>query len=166
MTSISYGRGRGAAADRVLRSAARGGILVGVAVVIGVVLLQVVGDGASGPTGAAPSKGNTGSKVTTTTASGARSPQEVAIAVFNGSGISQAAATKSNDLRGLGYVIVKVGNAAAVQAGTTIACRAGYEEEAASLAALPSFAGSTVVEFPATPPAETELANCIIIVGK
>jgi hypothetical protein len=165
MTSISYGRGR-SAADRLLRSAARGAILIGVAAVIGIVLLQVVGNGPSGPTGAVSSNGNNGNKVTTTTSSGARSPQEVAVAVFNASGVSQAASTKSNDLRGLGYVIVKVGNAAAVQTGTTIACRVGYEAEAAQLQALPTFAGSTIATFPEPAPAETELANCIINVGK
>jgi len=162
VTSVAYGRG---ANDRVTRSAARGGILIGVAVVIGIVLLQVVGNGTSGPGSATPTD-DTNKGVTTTTASGARSPQEVAVAVFNASGVSQAAATKSNDLRGLGYVIVKVGNAAAVQTGTTIACRAGYEAEAEQLAALPTFVGSTLAVFPEPAPAETELANCIINVGK
>jgi hypothetical protein len=165
MTSIAYGRGRGAS-DRLLRSAARGAVLIGVAVVIGIVLLQVVGDGASGPGGAAPSNNSSGNKSTTTTSSGSRSPQEVAVAVFNASGVSQAAATKSNDLRGLGYVIVKVGNATPEVTGTTIACRTGFEAEADALAALPTFTNATVVAFPATPPAETELANCIIILGK
>lgn len=164
MTSIAHGRGR-SAGERLLRSAARGGILIGVAVVIGIVLLQVVGDGTSGPGSATPTDDST-NNVTTTTVSGARSPQEVSVAVFNASGVSQAASTKSNDLRGLGYVINKVGNAAGIQVGTTIACRAGYEAEAAQIAALPTFAGATVGVFPDPAPAETELANCIVTVGK
>jgi hypothetical protein len=163
MTSIAYGRGR-SAGERLLRSAARGGILIGVAVVIGVVLLQVVGDSASGPGGAVPS--NNPNKVTTTTASGARTPEQVTVAFFNASGVSQAASTKANELRGLGYVIGTIGNAAGIQTGTTIACRAGFEAEAAQLQALPTFAGSTLAAFPDPAPAETELANCIINIGK
>jgi hypothetical protein len=164
MTAIAHRRGR-SAGERLLRSAARGGILIGVAVVIGIVLLQVVGDGSVGPGSTTVVNDDNGDTVTTTTVSGARPPQEVGVAVFNASGVSQAAATSSNVLRGLGYLIQKVGNAAGTQPGTTIACQLGYEAEAAQLAALPDFAGATIIEYPAAPPAGAELANCIITLG-
>ncbi len=164
MTAIAHGRGR-SASERMLRSAARGGILIGVAVVIGIVLLQVVGDGSSGPGSATPTNNGNGDSVTTTTDSGARVPQQVGVAVYNASGVSQAANTKANTLLGLGYQILKTDNAPD-QVGTTIACQAGYEIEAAQLQALRELPNATLVVFPAVPPAGTELVNCIITLGK
>ncbi|MEX0665879.1 MAG: LytR C-terminal domain-containing protein [Acidimicrobiia bacterium] len=160
MTSIAHARGR-SASDRLLRTAARGGILIGVAVVIGIVLLQVVEEGSPLP-GSASGNGN--GKVTTTTGSDARVPQEVIVAVYNASGVSQAAGVQANKLRGLGYQTPTVENAAQEQTGSTVACLAGYEKEAEQL--LTVVANSTIVEFPAAPPAGAEFVNCIVVVGK
>ncbi len=164
MTSIAHGRGR-SASERMLRSAARGGILIGVAVVIGIVLLQVVGDGSSGPGSATPTNNGNGNGVTTTTDPGARSVQEVALAVYNGSGVSQAANTKAATLRSLGYQILKVDNSPE-QVGTTIACQPGFEIEATQLQALQELPNATLTEFPTVLPAGTELVNCFVTLGK
>jgi hypothetical protein len=164
MTSISHTRG-GSTSDRVLRSAARGGVLIGVAVVIGIVLLQVVGDGSTGPGSATPTNNGNGNSVTTTTDSGARSPQQVALAIYNASGVSQAANTKASTLRGLGYQILLTGNAPD-QVGTTIACQTGFEIEATQLQALQELPNATLAGFPAVLPAGTELVNCFITLGK
>ena len=161
MTSIAHARGR-SAGDRLLRTAARGGILIGVAVLIGIVLLQVVDEGATGPSSSSGSNG--GGKVTTTTGGGARAPQEVIVAVYNASGVSQAAGVQANELRGLGYQTPTVENAAAEQTGSTVACMAGYEKEAEQLVSFVD--NSTIAAFPATPPAGAENVNCIVIVGK
>jgi hypothetical protein len=165
MTALAFPRRRATMADLVLRTAARGAILIGVAVVIGIVLLQVIDKGGGGGGGAVapPSGGETTGSTTSTTGDAGRPPAEVRVLVENGSGLNQAAATLANELRGTGYAIAGTGNAA-IQAGTTVACRAGFEKEADTLAASLG-AGVTVVAFPATPPTGSENADCIVIKG-
>ena len=158
MTSIAHARGR-SAGDRMLRTAARGAVLIGIAVIIGIVLLQVV-DEAGGPSAAGNGAGDT----TTTTESGARAPQGITVIVFNASGISGAAGTQTNELRGLGYLVLDPGNAASQQVGSTVACQAGYELEAEQILAIVE--GATLAAFPAPAPAGAEAANCIVVVGR
>lgn len=163
---MAAGRGRGVG-DNVLRNAARGAALIGVAVVIGIVLLQVVdkgspsgGGGGSTPTVA--TNGNNGG--TTTTQSGnVHPPQEVRLLVLNGSGVAMAAATEANKLRGLGYAIAGTGNAA-TQPGATVQCKTGFAKEAAALAKSVG-GGAAVSAFPATPPAGAENADCLVTIG-
>ncbi len=163
MTALAFPPRRRVATDLLLRTAARGAILVGVAVVIGIVLLQVIDKGGGGGgTAAPPPSGNTGS-TTSTTGSGGRPPAEVRVLVENGSGLSQAAATLANELRGKGYAIAGTGNAP-LQTGTTVACLEGFEDEATSLATAVG-GGATVTAFPATPPAGSENADCLVIKG-
>jgi len=165
MTALAFPRRRPAAADFVLRTAARGAILVGVAVLVGIVLLQVIdkGGGGGGSAAPTPSGGQTNGSTTSTTGDAGRPAAEVRVLVENGSGLNQAAATLANELRGTGYAIAGTGNAA-IQTGTTVACRAGFEKEADVLAKSLG-AGVTVVVFPATPPAGSENADCLVIKG-
>ncbi len=82
-------------------SAARGAALIGIAVIIGIVLLQVIDDGTSGPIGdggnSAAAGGNTNTTATTagsgsssttstTAANPVKPPAQVAVLVLNGSG--------------------------------------------------------------------------------
>lgn len=155
---------RRSASDLVLRAAARGAILIGVAVVIGIILLSVVdkggGGGGVGPTSASvPTNGST----TSTSGAAGRPSAEITVFVENASGVNQAAATLSNELRGLGYAISGTGNAA-VQAGTTVACVAGFELEAQALAAAIG-SGATVGAYPDPVPAGAETASCIATRG-
>jgi hypothetical protein len=83
--------------------------------------------------------------------------------VINGSGVDQAAATEANKLRGLGYPIAGVGNAARQQ-GTVVACRKGFVQESADLAAAVG-KNATVVSFPEPEPAGVEDADCIVGLG-
>lgn len=158
-------RGR-SPSDHILRTAARGAALIGVAVVIGIILLQVVDNGGSGGSGVTPptSSGGGGGTTSSTAGDTGRPAQEVTTFVENGSGIANAAATKANELRGLGYAIAGTGNAA-VQQGSTISCASGYEKEAEALAQIIG-AGATVTAFPASPPADAATANCIVVIGK
>jgi len=166
MTALAFPRRRASAADFVLRTAARGAVLIGVAVVVGIVLLQVIDKGGGGGGGAVPPTAGRQTNGSTTSTSGAagRPPAQVRLLVENGSGLNQAAATTANQLRGTGYAIAGTGNAA-IQTGTTVACRAGFEKEANALAKSLG-AGVTVVAFPATPPTGSENADCLVIKGK
>ena len=156
---------RRSAADLVLRAAARGAILIGIAVVIGVVLLQVVDKGGGGGgVGVTSQTSETKNSTTTTALASGRPAAEITVFVENGSGVNQAAATLSNELRGLGYAISGTGNAA-IQAGTTVACVAGFETEAETLAASIG-SGATVVAYPAAIPAGAETSTCIATRGQ
>ena len=93
-----------------------------------------------------------------------RPPQEVRVFVLNGSGVTMAAATKANELRGLGYAIAGTGSAP-IQTGVTVACREGFDKEAGALSgALRS--STQVISFPSTPPAGSENADCIVTLGQ
>ena len=154
--------------DHILRTAARGAALIGVAVVIGFVLLQVVdgggGGGGAGTTAPTVANGDNGDTTSTTSGDTGRPPQEVRVLVQNGSGVAMAAATKANELRGLGYAIAGTGNAA-VQQGNTVACLAGFEAEAETLAEQVG-SGTSVTAFPEPVPAGAEATDCIVVIGK
>ena len=157
---------RRSAADLFLRAAARGAILIGVAVVIGVILLQVVdgGGGGGGGVGVTSQTSETKKSTTPPSSTAGRPAAEITVFVQNGSGVDQAAATLSNELRGLGYAIPGTGNAA-IQAGTTVACVAGFELEAQALATAIG-SGASVVAYPAPVPAGAETSSCIATRGQ
>jgi LytR cell envelope-related transcriptional attenuator len=164
MTAIASARRR-SGSDHILRTAARGAALIGLAVIIGIVLLQVVDNGSGGSGVTPPSAaGNAGGTTSTTKADNGRPAQEVTVFVQNGSGVANAAATKANELRGLGYAIAGTGNAA-VQQGSSVACASGYDKEAQGLSQIIG-AGTSVAAFPSTPPADAATANCIVTIGK
>jgi hypothetical protein len=149
-----------------MRSAARGAVLIGVAVVIGIVLLQVVDEGVPPGSGQTAATGTSNGGTTTTAKSDVRPPQQVRVLVLNGSGVSMAAATMANKLRGLGYAIAGTSNAP-LQTGTVVACRAGFEKEAAVLAGGDVVGtGATIAAFPEPAPAGAENADCIVVVGR
>jgi hypothetical protein len=177
------GRGRG---RNVVRSATRGAVLVGVAVLIGVVLVQIVNDAGGGGGGSSSTGGSTGATsttvttaaggtgpgTTTTTAAvsvkGARPASQVVVQVLNGSGVQGAAGQRSNDLKAKGYQVLPAGNATA-RAGTAVQCKSGYQKEAAALVSVLATLSinATIEAYPATPPAGVAAqANCLVVLGK
>lgn len=163
MTAILVPRRR-STAELVLRTAARGAVLIGVAVVIGIVLLQVVDkDGGGGGVAPPVTQANGDDSTTTTTGQEGRPPSEVRVLVLNGSGVAGAAATQANALRGEGYAIAGTGNAEP-QTGSTVACRPGFETEADTLARTLG-PGFSVAAFPEPPPEGSENADCVVTLG-
>jgi hypothetical protein len=164
MTAVLAARRR-SPVDHVLRTAARGAALIGVAVVIGIVLLQVVDEGGTGtPNGSSTPATNANNASTTTQSPDVRPPQEVRVLVLNGSGVAMAAATKANELRGQGYAIAGTGNAP-VQQGTQVLCREGFEAEADALATTVG-EGTSIAPFPDPPPEGGDQADCIVVIGE
>jgi len=184
VTSMAFPRGRGRSPARnVAATAARGAVLIGLAVVIGLVLLQIVDDANGGGGGGASGGGGGGvtstttattgtdGGTTTTTASsnGARPPGQVVVQVLNGSGVQGAANQRSNDLKAKGYQVLPAGNAPAQRTGTAVQCRKGYEKEATALVnVLGSLSiRATVEAFPNPAPVGINAqANCLVILGK
>ncbi len=167
MTSISATATRGPGAT-ILRTAARGAALIGAAVVLGIVLLQVVDDSGSpggGSRTGTPATSGTNATTTTTQAGQGRPPGQILVQVLNGSGVNMAAQTESNTLRSKGYKVAQPGNSAE-RTGNVVQCKQGFEDEADTLAKLIGPA-TTVEPFPDPAPQGTDAnVNCLVVLGK
>lgn len=171
----------------LLSSAVRGAGLIGLAVVIGVALLQVIDTGSSGPVGnggglAAPIASNSDRTTTTTTTAptgttappaaeepavvAEKQPIELLVNVYNGVGTPGLAKALSGKLAAKGYKMGTPGDANQ-QKGSTVSCKEGLDREAKSLAAAVAATGrpATVVSFPTTVLQGSAAANCIVIMG-
>jgi hypothetical protein len=167
-------------AQSVAFSAARGALLIGVAVVIGIVLLQVVDRDTTGPIGDGGNSSGVvasttttkpaakGSTTTTTGAKGgaARQPSQIPVQVLNGSGVSGAAASMTQKLQSSGYQVLTPNDTSSAPA-TTVYCTGGLDREAAALAA--AVGGSpppTAQALPDPPPSGADsTASCIVVLG-
>lgn len=157
-----------------MNSAVRGAGLIGLAVILGIVLLQVIDKGPSGggtaaserptQTTTAGTTATTQPGTTATTAPGARQRSEVRVGVFNGSGVSGAAMNMTNKLRMLGYQLVQPADTAA-RTGNVVACKQGFDKEVAQLQGDVG-PGTGVEAFPGSPPPGTENVNCIVLLGR
>jgi len=99
---------------------------------------------------------------TSTTVAG-RPPAQVRVEVLNASGKEGAAGAMSNTLKAAGYTIAGLGNAT-TQKGTTVACKTGFDAEAAALAQKVG-AGATTQPLPNPPPASAANADCLVTLG-
>lgn len=161
----------------IVRSAARGAGLIGAAVVLGIILLQVVDDGTGGPAG---NGGNGGTPTVTTGANGTtdptaptdtRPPAEVRVLALNAGGPDGAAGGLANTLRAGGYNVLTAGNDPVARQGLGVACREGFEGDANALVlAVTSALGTqpTVEAFPTDREADLQAqdADCIIFIGQ
>lgn len=157
-------------------SAARGAGLVAVAVIIGIVLLQVIDDGTSGPIGDRGNGGKGGAATSSTTARGgssttsttkagtpAKLPAQVSVLVLNGSGQPGAATRQTNALKSKGYQTLTPADAPKRQ-GTVVYAKPTFDRECATVAT--NVAGNPKVEpIPSPPPTGSDKANCVVILG-
>jgi hypothetical protein len=174
--SGSAGRGRPREGSGKI-SAVRGAGLVGLAVVLGIVLLQVIDDGPERDGGAAPAGTNQTTTPPTSAAPGAtqapatsaraanpRPRGEVRVLVFNAGSVSGAAGNMTNKLRGLGYQLSQPSNTNA-RRGTAVHCKQDFDKEATQLQGDVG-PGTTVEPFANPPLPETEGVNCVVLVGQ
>jgi hypothetical protein len=168
--------GGGGFARSVAGSAARGAALIALAVIIGIVLLQVIDDGTDGPIGdggtvnaggstvtTAPTTDGADATTTTTAATPPRQPAEVAVLVLNGSGREGAATAQTNALRGEGYQTLTAADADGRQ-GNIVYYKPGFDRECTTVAGLVGGA-PTVEAMPDPPPTGSENASCVVILG-
>jgi hypothetical protein len=160
--------------------AAKGAGLVLLAVIIGIVLLQVVDDGSKAPSnaGASGTTTQTTHRATTTTTSGhtttttkvavtpARPPSQVRVIALNAGAPSGAAATMHNSLQTKGYTNQQPANdwAGTKLHGNTVYCRAGFEQEAQALAVAVG-QGTAIKPWPSPPPPFSASSDCVVGVG-
>jgi hypothetical protein len=177
MSRQQSGGGRGEVARGAGYAAFLGAVLIGVAVIIGIVLLQIGDRDNTGPSaGASPSSKSTTtttkpkSSTTTSTTSGsttpARSPSQVHLIVLNGGAPSGEAAHTASGLRIHGYTSQDDANtwSGHKQTGNSVYCKAGFEREGAALATLVTGAKLSI-PYPSPAPPFTSGTDCVVIVG-
>lgn len=162
-------RGSSSAGGSGVPTSARGAVLVGVAVILGVVGLQILDDAGTTTTptaaGTTVTSASDTSSNASTTAAAARAPSQVRVKVYNASGTKGQAQATSDKLKGLGYVTAAPADAPSTRTGTGVQCVAGFDKEAAALATALG-AGAVVEPYPSSPPAGATEADCLVIAGK
>jgi hypothetical protein len=160
-------------------AAAKGALLIGLAVVIGIVLLQQVDNDTKRPVGAATTattpkpKATTtvpsaGSTTTTVAISPAKSPAQLRIIVLNGGAASGLAAQMATHLKQRGYTSQPQDANNWTdhhQQGDSVLCKPAFQREAAALS-LAVGQGTTVAVYPSTAPTVIQSdVDCIVVVG-
>jgi hypothetical protein len=145
-------------------SSLRGAAIVGLAVIVGIVGLQILDDNQGG---GSPSTSAGEESSTSTTQGGTKphTPAEVTVMTYNASDVQNAARSVSDKLKGLGWATLAPANYGRTRKGTAVQCRPGYEGDAKILAIFGIGNGAVVEPFPSDPPSGSEHANCIVIVG-
>jgi hypothetical protein len=164
------GTGGGPARSSGISSGARGAIVVGLAVILGIVGLQILDD-------SSPGAGSSDATVTTvtnstgagtgtaSTTSARRSNSEVKVKVYNASGVQGRAQILTDQLKALGYNMQLPANLSSERAGTVVECMKGFEAEGTLLALYGVGDGATAQPYPSNPPAGAADANCLVVIG-
>lgn len=151
---------------QAIPNSVRGAVLVGLAVIVGIIGLQILDDSGSGSSITAATSETS---PTTTTPAGQASkphpPGQVAIKVYNASDVQGAGQQLSDKLKTYGYNMLAPANLNGTRKGTVVQCRSGYDGDGAVIAGFGIGNGATSGPFPASPPDGADSANCIVIVG-
>jgi hypothetical protein len=151
-------------------------MLIGVAVIIGIVLLQIGDNDNNGPAGAASTpktttsttKPKSQSTTSTTSNSGspARTPRQEHLIVLNGGAPSGQAAHTAAGLKLKGYTNQDDANTwtSHHQSGNTVYCRAGLQREGTALATNVDNA-QFHSPYPTPAPPFTNGTDCVVVVG-
>jgi hypothetical protein len=175
------GNGSGDVARGAGYAAFLGAGLIAVAVVIGIVLLQIGDRNDNGPSAAAnpttpststtqPHKTSTSrpNKHTTTTVSSAtRPPGQVSIIVLNGGAATGKAGSMSDALKLKGYTNQGIPTdwSGHTQTGNSAYCRAGLDREGAALTVAMGGKPNLIVPFGSKGPPNSGNRDCVVVVG-
>jgi hypothetical protein len=179
MSRQQRGGGTGEVARGAGYAALLGALLIGVAVVIGIVLLQVGDRNDNGPVSAPKSSTTTTTTTTTKPTNSTKTtpgtthkaaliaPGVLKLIVLNGGAKSGQATVMTNELKRQGYTSVLPANdwTGHNQVGNSVYCRGGLDREGARLATL---VGPNVPfhnAFPAPAPALASGKDCFVVVG-
>ncbi len=153
--------------------------LVVVAIILGVIMLNIIDDGSTSKALTHTPRTTTTIPATTTTAASPRTttttakagpvitPRQLRVLVLNaGSGVNGAASTMSQALKNKGYVNQGPPSDTKARTGTAVACRNGLTREAQALKVVVD-QGSTVIPFPSpTPTGVDSTVQCLVLIGK
>jgi hypothetical protein len=162
-------RGGGPSRSQGVSSGARGAIVIGLAVILGIVGLQILDDSGPGNNaatiatipGVAPATG-LGSVTTTVPL---KPNAQVRVKVYNASGVQGTAQTMSDKLKALGYNMQTPANLKVQHTGTVVQCLEGFKREGTLLAGYGVANGATLQPYPKDPPAGASEADCIVVIG-
>ena len=157
----------------------KGALLVGAAVILGIVLLQIVDPGKSGPvasrstsptssTTSTTSPGKKNTTPTTTKKAAAKTPAQVRLLVLNAGAPNGQAGSVLATLKTHGYT--NAANAANTdpnhRVGNQVLCRSGLTREATTLATLlgPHATKGVLVAGSTAPPGSTGF-DCVALIG-
>jgi hypothetical protein len=163
-------------------AAAKGVLLIGLAVVIGIVLLQQVDNDNKRPVAAATPGTKAKAKTTTTVPSPttattgtvantpAKAPNQLRVIVLNGGAAAGAAAATSTQLKQKQYTNQADANnwSGHKQQGITVLCKPGLGSEAVGLVAALAPKNAQVKPFPTPPPPYVDgppPVDCVVVVG-
>lgn len=160
----SFGRSAGGAA-------ARGALLIGVAVLIGVLLLNATDSSdpfeAGADNGAQPAEGTTSTTEAPPVTAEPRPAAEVSVLVANGSGVGGAAGSFSEYLGGLGYQVLTATDATQKPAPAAVYFVPGFEAEAAAVARGLGVGEGVVNPMPEPPPvADLGTAQVLVVIDE
>ena len=153
----------------------RGALLIGVAVVLGAVLLAQSFQGGGSPVSAGAGTTTSTVKRTETSTTPSTTPQPhdpatVKVLVLNGSGKSGIAKAGADQLKAANYTTLDPKNAAtsAPITASVVYFTAGYEADAQQIAAKLGLAPSAVQPLPSPPPpavGDPKDANVVVMIG-
>jgi hypothetical protein len=146
-------------------SSLRGAALVGLAVIVGIIGLQILDDSGGGSSQAATSPDTTVTTAPTGTTAKPHDPSQVTVKVYNASDVQGAAQQVSDKLKGAGFVTEEVANLNTTREGTVVQCREGFEADGTVIAVYGVGNGATTEPFPDDPPDGADNADCIVILG-
>jgi hypothetical protein len=169
------GSGGGDLARSASSAALRGALLIGIAVIVGVFLLQHVDTsraGAPPPTTVKPTTTTTAPPASTTTSSTLpptpmKTPDQLRVLVLNGGAPTGSAAALRTQLQQAGYTNQPQANtwSGHQQNGTTLMCKQGFDREKVALTQQTPLQRARAVAFPTPPPPFTSDVDCVVVVG-
>jgi LytR cell envelope-related transcriptional attenuator len=139
--------------------------VIGLAVILGIVGLQILddsGDGTSSATGTTVVGTVTTGPGTTTVP--LRPAAQVRVKVYNASGVNGRAQTLTDTLQANGYAMQAPATLDDTRQGTVVECVAGFENEGKVLSYV-GVPGSTVAAYPSDPPEGASDADCLVVIG-
>jgi hypothetical protein len=142
--------------------------VIGLAVSLGIVGLQVLDDSGDGGSSSATVTTVGGSTLTTggtATTITLRSNNEVRVKVYNASGVQGVAQTLTDTLRAKGYNMQAPATLSDQRKGTVVECVSGFDKEGAALALYGIGNGAKPAAYPSDPPEGASDADCIVVIG-
>jgi hypothetical protein len=163
-------------------------VLVGLAVIAGIVGLQVIDDSSPGtgsstpaigtvapgdttatttaPVGSTPATTAAGATTAPTTAPKFKPAGQVKVKVYNASGVPGVAQAMTDRLKAAGYNTLAPANLDKTRTGSVVQCRSGFENEGKLIAIYQVKNSATYEAFPSNPPTGAGDADCLVIIGK
>jgi len=161
--------GAGSSGGQGLSSGARGAIVIGCAVLLGIIGLQILDDSGGRTTHVAVVAGGNGTVTTrpgsASTTTAVRKNAQVRVKVYNASGVQGTAQTMTDKLKALGYNMQPPASLSAKSSGTSVQCVEGFKAEGTLLAIYGVGSPAVVQPYAKNPPAGASDADCIVIIG-